>query len=45
MKKIAVIFIAFSVTLYGCIFDIGFDKDQHRRRTTRNSDLRSNYRV
>ena len=30
MKKIAVIFIAFSVTLYGCIFDFGFDKDQHR---------------
>lgn len=31
MKKIAVIFIAFSVTLYGCsIFGIGFDKDQHR---------------
>ncbi|WP_037301979.1 hypothetical protein, partial [Runella limosa] len=30
MKKIAIIFIAFSVTLYGCIFDIGFDKDQHR---------------
>ena len=30
MKKILVIFIAFSVTLYGCIFDIGFDKDQYR---------------
>ncbi|MBB3836668.1 hypothetical protein FHS57_000650 [Runella defluvii] len=30
MKKISVIFIAFSITLYGCFFDIGFDKDQHR---------------
>ena len=31
MKKIAVIFIAFSVIVYGCsIFGIGFDKDQHR---------------
>ena len=31
MKKISVIFVAFSVTLYGCsIFGIGFDKDSHR---------------
>ena len=30
MKKILAIFIAFSVILSGCIFDIGFDKDQYR---------------